>query len=511
MYTVLIVDDDVETLQGLSNFIDWNAHGFTVVATAQSAEQAMPIIEETRPDVLLTDITMTGSDGFFLLSRARELLPSLEAIILTCHAEFSFAQTAIQSDVAAYLTKVTLTEEELKKALGKVRGRLSDASATLRRQVEKQKTIRDLVSHDGRRFSDMEREGLPLPQRTTAVRVAAVVATGGRTSRPRENTELDDQEWLVSQACPFLPEAHLAFVDRARLLVIDPVFEGASSYASFASCVLELVELVSSRFASDATGSLSAQLPLHGEIRKEYETLIRRFDDAYYEEGNVLLRPTDPEAHMSLSRSQTSLPGEPDSLGDRIAGTDWESAVEQIEASLRSERPDMKVLRPWEDALLRALENKGYELGATLPPLLTTERLSSLIDSLREVARSIEAARARTGTISSRDEINRVARYVRDHIEKPISAPAMAELAGMSLAHFSRLFKRESGLTFSEYLAHKRVEAAKTMLLSGNEVVDEVARATGFENAAYFYRVFKRVTGTTPGDFRQQSTHRHAL
>jgi len=214
---------------------------------------------------------------------------------------------------------------------------------------------------------------------------------------------------------------------------------------------------------------------------------------------------------MSLSRSQTSLPGEPDSLGDRIAGTDWESAVEQIEASLRSERPDMKVLRPWEDALLRALENKGYELGATLPPLLTTERLSSLMDSLREVARSIEAARARTGTISSRDEINRVARYVRDHIEKPISAPAMAELAGMSLAHFSRLFKRESGLTFSEYLAHKRVEAAKTMLLSGNEVVDEVARATGFENAAYFYRVFKRVTGMTPGDFRQQSTHRHAL
>jgi len=517
MYKAVIVDDDVETLQGLSNFIDWTAHGFTVVATAQSAEQALPIIEETRPDVLLTDITMTGSDGFFLLSRARELLPSLEAIILTCHAEFSFAQTAIRSDVAAYLTKVTLTEDELAQALAKIRRRLSDASTTLRRQVETQKVIRDLVRQEGLRFSDMEHHGITLPEQTTTVRLAVVAATGPSSSGQRETSELDDQEWLVGQACPFLPEAHLAFIDETLLFVIDPVFEGAASYDSFTSQVLELTELVSSRFAADATGAVSAQLPLHEEIREAYETLIRRLDDAYYEEGNVLLRQMDPAGRTSLAGLQsntpdkTNEPNEPDSLADRIAGPDWEAAVEQTATSLRSGRPETSLRRQWESDLVRAVENKARDLGASLPPLLVGRRLSSLVHSLQVAATAIEAARARTGTISSRDEINRVARYVRDHLSQPISAEAMAELAGMSLAHFSRLFKRESGLTFSEYLAHKRVEAAKAMLLSGNEVVDEVARATGFDNAAYFYRVFKRVTGTTPGDFRQHAAHRHSV
>ena len=135
MYRTIIVDDDVETLQGLRNFLDWDAYGFTVEATAQSAEQALPMIEQLEPDLLITDITMTGADGFSLLQRSRELLPSLEAIILTCHADFGFARAAIESDVASYLTKVTLTEDELAKALTKVRRRLSDASNTLRRQV----------------------------------------------------------------------------------------------------------------------------------------------------------------------------------------------------------------------------------------------------------------------------------------------------------------------------------------------------------------------------------------
>ncbi len=509
MYKAVIVDDDVETLQGLSNFIDWSAHGFTVVATAQSAEQAVPLIEETRPDVLLTDITMTGFDGFFLLSRARELLPSLQAIILTCHAEFSFAQTAIQSDVAAYLTKVTLTEEELVKALMKVRRRLSDTSTTLRRQVEKQKAVRDLMRQEGLQFSDMQHAGITLPERTTAVRIAAIAATGGRTSGRRGDTELDDQEWLVSQACPVFPEAHLVFVSDALLLVIDPVFDGAADYDSFTSRVLELMELAASRFAAAATGSVSAQIPLHGEIHDTCQAVIRRLDDAYFEEGNILLRQTDPDARASLDRSNTDLPGEPDSLADRIAGAEWELAVEQIATSLRAERPETTSRQQWEDDLFRALGSKAREAGASLPPLSAGGRLSSLIASLRVAAASVEAGRARTGTISARDEINRVARYIRDHLAEPVSAEAMAELAGMSLAHFSRLFKRESGLTFSEYLAHKRIEAAKAMLLSGNAVVDEVARATGFENAAYFYRVFKRVTGMTPGDFRQQSARRH--
>ncbi|MFP4549656.1 MAG: helix-turn-helix domain-containing protein [Spirochaetales bacterium] len=516
----MIVDDDVETLQGLSNFIDWGARGFAVEATAQSAEQALPLIEKLEPDLLITDITMTGADGFSLLSRSRELLPSLEAIILTCHADFSFARAAIESDVAAYLTKVTLTEDELSKALEKVRGRLQSASKTLQRQIEIQHAIRALVSQPGRSFQEMPQAGLPLSEDARAIRLAFFApAIGARTESSgaatgREGGELDLQEWLLGQAQTLLPNAYLAFVDDSHLLAIEPAAPASGDYDAFVARVEDLTELVASRFGADVTVAIAAELSRTAEPAAAYGDLRLRIEDAYYESGNVLLRPRANRgtgASGGVAGSVATAGGNPEAIPDslaaqalvaRIAAPGGSAALAGVERLLRERRVPAHAREPWERELAALLETKAHAAGARLPNFVPTTRLSNLIDYLTRSAQAIEAAQSEAGQISARDEINRVARYVRDHLQEPITAESMAELAGMSLAHFSRVFKREAGLTFSEFLAHKRVDAAKKMLRAGNEVIDEIARSTGFENAAYFYRVFKRVAGTTPGEFR---------
>jgi two-component system response regulator YesN len=525
VYKAIIVDDDVETLRGLEKFIEWGSHGFTVAATARSAEQAIPIIEDLQPELLVTDITMTGQDGFSLLSRARTLLPDLETVILTCHADFSFAQTAIDSDVAAYLTKVTLTEDELVRALDKVRERLQRSSSSLQNRLDVQSKLIALMHRDSLSIGRLGEAGLSLPEATTEVRMAVVSPCNpiDRSNLPSRDT--DDQTWLFNTVAPRFPSGFLALAEDSRIIVLEPVAADAAPYHSFLTAVEELVGLASTRFHCAVTATVSSHEPLDRDAVDLYHSLSRRIDDAYYEVGNTILRPLERQAKKAPEPTgegpstttaegrrvaSTERPDEsggfsrnPEAVAEELLSGDVESAVARLHGEISTFHPEPATVRALERSLYDYLQIKAHEVGASVPHFAPSERFSVCVERLRSVCRSIEEARLSEGQISSRGEINRVARYVRDHLSEPISAESMAQLASMSLSHFSRVFKKESGLTFSEYLSHTRVDAAKRRLQSGNDVVDEIARATGFENAAYFYRVFKRVTGKTPGEFRQ--------
>jgi two-component system response regulator YesN len=106
--------------------------------------------------------------------------------------------------------------------------------------------------------------------------------------------------------------------------------------------------------------------------------------------------------------------------------------------------------------------------------------------------------------ITSRPEVNKVIEYINSHINEEISCEKMACFVNMNSNYFSRLFKNEVGISFSDYLVNRRMEVA-TELLSNSELsIEEIVEAVGIESISYFYRVYKRITGKTPGDIRNK-------
>jgi two-component system response regulator YesN len=500
VYRAVIVDDDVETVRGLSGFIDWEAHGFTVVGTALSAEEALPVIRESRPDLLITDITMTGADGFSLLEESRRHVPALEAIILTCHADFDFAQTAIESGVIAYLTKVTLAEDELARALEKTRRSIQQRGDTVSRIVDRQKKLAGLLRDDTGLFADVVDDGDGAGAPLVSVRLG-LLRLRDRSLYPPDNwTELDNQLFVAEHVRAQLPGRRVegCVLDASTTAVVEWLSERGAGRDSFSEALQRLADLLERRFGAPASVMLSADQDLHSSPAATCDELVALQDAHFYEaKPPVLVQgrsvPTGPRVTELLDWTElrTAL----------VRARDKQDVSEHLSA-VRLHRCDPASVRELEQQLIDYLSREAERLGVTLgrhPPADTFDGF------VRRLGRSVVALRdayAQSGEISARSEINRVARYVREHLASPISAEAMAELAGMSLAHFSRVFKAESGLTFSEYLTHKRVDAAKTRLRETNDVIEEVARATGFENAAYFYRVFKRAVGVTPGDYR---------
>ena len=100
-------------------------------------------------------------------------------------------------------------------------------------------------------------------------------------------------------------------------------------------------------------------------------------------------------------------------------------------------------------------------------------------------------------------DLSRVLSYIGDNLADDLSLHDIADAAGLSAYHFTRLFKESTGQAPHQYVITQRVERAKTLLRAGRLTVGEVAQAVGFYDHAHFIRHFKRLTGLTPRAYRE--------
>lgn len=99
--------------------------------------------------------------------------------------------------------------------------------------------------------------------------------------------------------------------------------------------------------------------------------------------------------------------------------------------------------------------------------------------------------------------------YIYYHLHSKISVDELSEHVGLSKAHLSTIFKKETGLALSAYIRSKRVEAAKNMLRFSEYSYLEIANYLAFSNHSHFISVFKSQTGYTPKDYRNKFFRRH--
>ena len=100
--------------------------------------------------------------------------------------------------------------------------------------------------------------------------------------------------------------------------------------------------------------------------------------------------------------------------------------------------------------------------------------------------------------------ITRARQFIREHQAEDISLTAVARAVNTSTFYFCKLFKRATGLNFTEYLSQVRVEKAKSLLPNPNLRISEIAYDIGFQSLTHFNRVFKRITGQSPTSYRQR-------
>lgn len=100
--------------------------------------------------------------------------------------------------------------------------------------------------------------------------------------------------------------------------------------------------------------------------------------------------------------------------------------------------------------------------------------------------------------------ISRAKQFIEEHQAEEISLGDVAKAVNTSTFYFCKMFKKTTGLNFTDYLSRVRVEKAKNLLLNPNMRISEVAFAAGFQSLSHFNRVFRRIAGESPTSFRDK-------
>ncbi len=137
MYTIVIADDEEELRRALIRRIDWDDVGFQVVGEASNGAQALELVEELEPDLLLSDIRMPYMSGIDLARAVREIRPTMFIAFLSGYDDFSYAQQAIQYNIISYMLK-PVSAADISAELKKIHAKIDEKFAEFTRQTEEQ-------------------------------------------------------------------------------------------------------------------------------------------------------------------------------------------------------------------------------------------------------------------------------------------------------------------------------------------------------------------------------------
>jgi AraC-like DNA-binding protein len=150
------------------------------------------------------------------------------------------------------------------------------------------------------------------------------------------------------------------------------------------------------------------------------------------------------------------------------------------------------------DDLCASMERTAEEARTVMALVAPYRRLLSDIESTLQ---SPTRARHDRGT-------RRAIAFMSEHLSEPFGLAEVARVAGFAPSYFSRMFKREEGITLEVFVRKMRIERAREMLAGANLSVERVRQLCGFRTRSYFYRVFKESIGTTPNAYRRQIGNR---
>jgi len=148
MYKVFLAEDEIVVREGIRNNIHWEETSFILAGEAPDGEMALAMIQDIKPDILITDIRMPFMDGLALSRIVKKAFPWLKIIILSGHDEFEYAREAISIGIEEYLLK-PVSAQEMLSTLNKVAKRIDEEKETLLSIADLKTKIRSAQDSQG--------------------------------------------------------------------------------------------------------------------------------------------------------------------------------------------------------------------------------------------------------------------------------------------------------------------------------------------------------------------------
>lgn len=533
MYKVIIADDHMPVLEYLTASIPWQEIGLELIDTCSDGEEALHSCKRLPPDILITDIGMPIMNGLDLIEEARKINSGLKTVILSCHEDFQFAQRAVKLNVNDYILKETLRIEQLLDILRHLVLQLQEEKAV---QRDHQK-LQDVVSHSLLSLRSMFLRSLidqPIWNETEWAEKAenfGIRLTAGFRYLPvlcmlERFPDLEVRfggahhlHYVVENALneSLEIEGSIMLALNERFYYILYPFPKSIKINMFDSINDDLSRVQNSMrrhmkigvsfYLGEACGTIST-------LKKQIVLLLNMKTFRFYSREHRILKlqqikTTSDEIFVQYTAALNDfrnciLMHDADNVKDTIAK--WMRHIELHKYPVDSVRS--WVLKLVTDIELKYTVMQHFLTNYSAELLQQTVYNIDTLDHLGEwlhhfLVEKIELVRIHHGH-STRKEIADAQRYVMMHLNEKIVMDEMARRLNLNPTHFSRIFKKETGETFVEFVTRCKMERAQELLDKSNESVEQIALELGYENSSYFNKLFRAFSGMSPMEYRKR-------
>ncbi len=487
MYQVLIVDDEMPALRYMAAIVEKYAPGFEIAQTCVSGEAALSYMKEHPVDLLLTDISMPSMDGITLALKARELYSDIHIIIVTGYADFEYAKGAIRASVDDYILK-PVSVSQMREALDKLRltmdeeqsARIPQALSALFNRRPHDEALLTRQFGAGRFWFALLRWGnlgasrgglkatsaIPLPNqpffalygRDEDEQLLFMPVTGGTTAQDFHS-------------------AVQAYADRARtsptqtlLFARNPgALADLPDFFDRAAAVMETTVIIGRHQATYLAG-----VPNTDQSRHLSSAALKRLEHFILDCNTRMVKDTFVSYAIEWERSH---------LPQMYAAT----MVQQLVHLVLSVRP---VPGAQQDTIMKDVRDL----------LLNAASYGDLMSSLYSVL--FDMGNMKDKKLSTEELYNYAVSYIQENYAKSISIQNVCAEIGISQTYLSRLFRKHGNTSFNAFLTQHRLNMAMTLMREHPDMaLRNVAGCVGYDDYAYFSKVFHQVVGMTPSQW----------
>lgn len=535
MFRLIIVDDERLDREGLKMQINWETMNITTVETAKNGFEALDIIKEIKPDILITDIKMPGMNGLTLAEKAVELVPWIKVIIISGYDDFEYVRNAMKIKAYEYILKPvdtdelvialkTIITERLKEKKAEEENRIMLDNMNVSKNILRNNLFLDIIygsMEAANLWRRIQQLCLCIYEGTYYIHVIEVddyKFLKEKRGRNECKSLIKKMEAVINrlkfQSCSLECQA----VDECRLAVILSFYgEGCKDSEAVArNIAVQIIEAVKNECSISVSVGISSGVGGLEEIHDCYDRSCKALAQKIYSgKGSILeyYRKTNTD-YESVDIQRVS-----NQLAMAIKNCDRGKADYLIDSF-------------FEELMVVGVDSKRYILNCCINILSRIENvmidLNDSIDNVfgqgcilwEELAEyeTIQDIKEKIKVIFGQvigylqDRNKRKNRKVVDMVMKYIDANYSKELTLKDIAiHFyyspnylGALFKEELGKGFADYLAEVRMRNAAEVLRHTNVKIYEAANMVGYKNIPSFINQFKLIYKVTPKEYRER-------
>lgn len=529
MYKVLIVDDEHLVRYGIRAMIDWESIGFQIIGEAGNGKEGLQAFEELAPDVLITDIKMPVMDGMELIDHVRTLDRNAKLILLTCLEDFDYAQRALRLGTSDYLIKSNIMPPDLERVMLGLKSKLDEDQREHKEQLSSGEGLtkpRELIAADAL-LMGLAHGTLAASDETSAkLRASGLAYMEGKlillhigldymeelTNRLAEDELIrlhTEGTGMMREICSAAQVGCELFSSRTgewNVLIKDIEAIRVDAIGR------EIIDSFAEAWSVSATVGISNVFHSLTELRDAYIQAEHGYRLKLFLGCGKVIKAADLES-IDGSHGQPA-PITNKKLNEYLYSLDREAMrtyIDQVfndaEARLDVERAQLISIE-----LLLNLTNMYADLTNDHEWLY--DRKKELYDQIKELetlgdrkkwfVQVYDELIAKVRSVYSSDQgtIPKVLAYIEQNYSQELSLQILSGHVHLSKNYLANLFKKETGEGVIDYITKVRIDRAKSLLRGTELKSSEISQKVGIPDSKYFSKLFKKMTGVTPSEYR---------